>query len=104
MALDVNDRVIRTVFLKRELGFIDIDKRGKHGNHKKVDESVKESVRKHINSIPRIESHYIRKNSSREFIDGGKCIADLHADYKKKCLEQGVSAANYEMYAKIFNH
>ncbi|CAK1589667.1 unnamed protein product [Parnassius mnemosyne] len=101
--LDVNDRVIRTVFRKRELGFVEIDKRGKHGHHKKVDESIKESVRQHINSIPRIESHYIRKNSSREFIDGGKCIADLHADYKNNCLEQGVSAANYEMYAKIFN-
>ncbi|CAG5016528.1 unnamed protein product [Parnassius apollo] len=102
--LDVNDRVIRTVFQKRDLGFIDIEKRGKHGNHKKVDESIKQAVRDHINSIPRIESHYIRKDSSREYIDGGKCLADLHADYKAQCLEQGVSAAHYEMYAKIFNY
>ncbi|CAG5040048.1 unnamed protein product [Parnassius apollo] len=87
--LDVNDRVIRTVFQKRDLGFIDIEKRGKHGNHKKVDESIKQAVRDHINSIPRIESHYIRKDSSREYIDGGKCLADLHADYKAQCLEQG---------------
>lgn len=102
--LDINDRVIRTVFQKRDLGFIEIEKRGKHGNHKKVDESIKQAVRDHINSIPRIDSHYIRKNSSREYIDGGKCLADLHADYKAQCLEQGVSAAHYEMYSKIFNY
>ncbi|CAG5001492.1 unnamed protein product [Parnassius apollo] len=31
----------------------------------------------------------VRKDSSREYIDGGKCLADLHADYKAQCLEQG---------------
>lgn len=101
--LDVNDRVIRTVLSKKALGFVEIDKRGKHGKHRKVDESIKQSVRDHINTIPRIESHYIRKNSSREFIDGGKCIADLYTDYKKQCSEEGRPAVHYEMYSKIFN-
>lgn len=101
--LDINDRVVRTVFNKRELGFVEVDKRGKHGNHKKIDESIKKSVRDHIQSIPRIESHYIRKKSNREFIDVGKCIADLYEDYKTECLKQGLPAAHHEMYAKIFN-
>ncbi|CAH0724528.1 unnamed protein product, partial [Brenthis ino] len=53
------------------------DNRVKHGNHKKRDPELVQSVKDHINSVPRIESHYLRANTSREFIDGGP-IAELH--------------------------
>lgn len=32
-------------------------------------------------TIPKIESHYTRVNTSRVFIDGSKSIADIHNDY-----------------------
>lgn len=43
---------------------------------------MKDGVRNHIKSIPRIESHYLRAQTTKEFIDGGKTIADLHRDYQ----------------------
>lgn len=102
--LDINGRVIQTVLEKRtDVDTITEDNRGKHGKHKKLPAEVKEGVRKHIESIPRIESHYLRQQTSREFIDGGKTIADLHNDYKEECVKNGKLYANYVLYAKIFN-
>lgn len=101
--LDINDRVIRTVIAKSENGFLKQDMRGKHNNHKKVAESIRQGIRSHINSIPRMESHYIRKDSSREYIDGGKSLSDLYRDYKSLCESNNVPYANETLYSRIFN-
>lgn len=101
--LDINDRVVRTVFAKTESGFMEKDMRGRHGNHRSLADSVKQSVRDHINLIPRMESHYVRQNTKREFIDGGKCLTELHADYYISCNNKGIPPANYDMYCRIFN-
>ncbi|KAJ8946646.1 hypothetical protein NQ314_008818 [Rhamnusium bicolor] len=66
---------------KKIRGIIKEDHRGKHGNHKRIDVEVSKSVFDHINSIPRIESHYVRKDTNSEFIDGGLTIAEMHRDY-----------------------
>ena len=63
--LSINDRMIRTVLSKLKDGFVEKDKRGKHLNHKKLDSDIKDGVRAHINSIPRIESHYLRSQTTR---------------------------------------
>lgn len=38
--LGINDRVIRIVIKKSEDGFLEQDLRGKHGHHRKVDDSI----------------------------------------------------------------
>ncbi|KAL4091306.1 hypothetical protein QTP88_026009 [Uroleucon formosanum] len=59
--LDLNDRVIKTALSKKtELGVIEGELRGKHGNQPTIDPQIKQSVLDFINSIPRIESHYLR--------------------------------------------
>ena len=97
------DRPIRTVIEKKENNFLQTDNRGKHLNHYKVDADIKDSVREHINSIPRTEIHYLRANTSREFIDGGKSLADLHRDYQRVREEKQLPFANLMMYSHIFN-
>lgn len=102
--LSITDRPIRTVIEKRtESATVLTDLRGKHENHKKLEESIREGIKNHINSIPRIESHYTRARSSREYIEGGKSLADLHRDYVEECKTKNVSHGKYLMYHKIFN-
>ncbi|KAJ8940882.1 hypothetical protein NQ314_010545 [Rhamnusium bicolor] len=79
------------------------DHRGKHGNHKRIDVEVSKSVFDHINSIPRIESHYVRKDTNREFIDGGLTIAEMHRDYCEKRSASNQPSVTYDYYATIFN-
>lgn len=66
--------MVRTGIEKTTDGVLEDDKRGKHGHQLTVSDEIKDGIRAHINSIPRINSHYLRAQTSREFIDGGKDI------------------------------
>lgn len=102
--LNINDRPIRTVLKKNKNGFIEDDKRGKHGKHSVIDPTIRQGVHDFINSIPRIESHYLRAQSSREYIDGGKSIAGLHRDdYVAECERKNEISANLTLFSRIFN-
>ncbi|CAH1113390.1 unnamed protein product [Psylliodes chrysocephalus] len=95
--LGINDRPITTVLQKKKNGFLESEKRGKHTNHFTVEPVIKKSVRNHINSIPRMESHYLLDNTSREYIDGGKSLADLHRDDVKEQAEKVTSCKSYDV-------
>ena len=85
-------------------GFLESECRGKHENHKKYSQELVQSVYDHINSIPRVESHYIRADSEREYIDGELTLAEMHRDYENKRKEAGKEAVSYGKYSEIFNY
>ncbi|XP_047513909.1 uncharacterized protein LOC125055490 [Pieris napi] len=102
--LSVCDRYIKTALSKkRDDGFIDADARGKHGNQRKIDSEVKDSVFNFINSIPRIESHYLRAQTTREYISCEKCLADLYRDYKNLREQNNLPPASASTFSRIFN-
>ena len=78
------------------------DQRGKHKNHPTVDLEVSNGIKEHINSIPRIESHYTRADSSRDYIDGSKSLAQIHRDYVEICRENNRPFGNYALFHRIF--
>ncbi|XP_049693296.2 uncharacterized protein LOC126053898 [Helicoverpa armigera] len=104
--LGISPRTIRTVIDAKKLndGIIPEDRRGKHDKHCKLDNEVIKAVRDHIESIPKVESHYLRANTTRLFIDGGLTIAELHRNYKEVQAQNNKPAVNYDAYQRIFNH
>ncbi|CAH1974850.1 unnamed protein product [Acanthoscelides obtectus] len=101
--LDINDRPIRTDLVKRNgSGNVESDMRGKHVHQKTVAPEVKDSVRKFIKAILRIESHYLGAQTTREFIECGKSLADIYRDYKEDQERQQLPYANYVMFNRIF--
>ncbi|XP_060810218.1 uncharacterized protein LOC132904307 [Amyelois transitella] len=103
--LAISDTVIRTVVKKQsETGVQLKDKRGKHDNHKKLDAELTDGVKAHINSIPRIESHYCRARSTREYIEGGLTVAALYRHYLEKCESESAQYVSYQAYYNIFTH
>lgn len=95
--LDITIRMIRTTLDKQsETGAIDSDHRGR-----KIGKGV--SVKDHINSIPRIESHYLWAQSTREFIEGGKTLTQLYRDFKALSEANNKSFVKESMYRYIFN-
>ena len=55
------------------------DNRGKHGNHSKIDEDIKNCVREHIIKFPARESYYSRsKNQHKKYLDASLTIAEMH--------------------------
>ncbi|XP_050312713.1 uncharacterized protein LOC126747852 [Anthonomus grandis grandis] len=105
--LAINNRTIQTVLKKQkscESGtVIETDKRGRHQNHKKISDEIKTQIRNHINSIPRIDSHYCRSRTTKEYIEGGKSLMDIHRDYVSLSKEKNQDFGNYQLYSKIFN-
>lgn len=103
--LGINNRPIETA-LKKKNSNTNIssmkDNRGTHSNHNAVDESIKNGIKLFIESIPKIESHYIRANSKRNYIDGSKAVTDLHRDYVEKCKSQNVPYGTYITFYRIF--
>ena len=102
--LSISERTLRTVIEGRNsssTGVIPEDKRGKHAHHNQVNPEILQSVRDHINSVPRIESHYTRANTTREFIDGGLTVKELHRNYVSN--RGTLASASFDMYYRIFN-
>nr|CAI5831490.1 unnamed protein product [Callosobruchus analis] len=104
--LGINARIIRTVVMKKEnssSGIIRVDRKGKHKKHVAVSNELKNGVRMNIKSIPRIESHYCRSQTKRDYIEGGKTIYQLYRDYKKAYVDENLQFVNYFTYYTIFN-
>ncbi|KAB0801044.1 hypothetical protein PPYR_05398 [Photinus pyralis] len=103
--LGIAERTIRTVIASKATGcgIAPADQRGKHSKHRRIDSEILNSIRDHINSIPRIESHYVRSDTSREFIDGGLSIAEMHRHYSEERALANKPTTTYDTYARIFN-
>lgn len=85
--LNISERTIRTVIEKKNKVagvLLEPDNRGKHLSYLRMSKGLKDGVKKHIDSIPRIESHYLRAQTQREFIEGSKTIAGIYRDYAGK--------------------
>jgi hypothetical protein len=103
--LGISPRTIRTVIDAKKLndGIIPEDHRGKHGSHCKLDSELIKAVKDHIESIPKVESHYLRANTTRLFIDGGLTIAELHRNYKEVQKQHNKPDVNYDIFNHDFN-
>jgi len=99
--LAINDRPIRTAFEKKDKlagAVMAENKRGKHGNQPKMNETVRNRVTDHINRIPKIESHYTRENTTKHYIEGGRTITDIYNDYLNDCKKDNVSFCNFNYF------
>ncbi|CAB3251415.1 unnamed protein product [Arctia plantaginis] len=55
-----------------------------------------------INSIPRIESHYLRASTSREYISGSKSISDLFRDFQEQQNNKSRQSGKFHLFYEIF--
>lgn len=60
-------------------------------------------MKKIINSVPRIESHCLRAQTSRQYISCEKSLADLYRDYKNIRTNVSLPFASQSTFNRIFN-
>lgn len=102
--LDVGDKFIRNAFKKLDRsGILEKERRGSHGNERKISEAVKNDIRNHIRSFPRIESHYLRAQSSREYLDESLSLSEMYCLYTQHQKALGKECAKKCMYEKVFS-
>lgn len=101
--LDISERMIFTVQNKMNKHDFSLnDFRGKHNNHRKLDSELRVAIMEHISSIPKIESHYLRASTTKEYIEGNKTIMDLYNDFKVNRQLEHKNAGTYKSYYNIF--
>ncbi|GFN91926.1 DNA repair protein rhp54 [Plakobranchus ocellatus] len=76
---------------------------GKHGKQKKWSAESVQSVLAHIQSFPKVDSHYCRKESSREFLDQSLSISEMYRLYVERCKRDGnADIVSSDKYNRIF--
>lgn len=103
--LSISAQTVRTVFNKLgSSGVVSEDKRGKACKNSMLDESVKQSIRDHINCFQTVESHYCRPKSSRLFLPPTLNICKMYHLYEEYCEDNGIpQKATESMYRTVFN-
>lgn len=103
--LSISNNSITTVIAKtNETGYVEDEKRGKHNNRvNKTDESKIEEIVSHINLFPRIESHYCRARTKKEYLDGSLNLSIMYRLYVEKSQEEGKQFVKKPIYENIFN-
>ena len=76
---------------------------GKH-TKRKTPEATRQSIFDHINLFPRVESHYCRKITRKDYFEGSLNLKKLFELYVAYCLEKEIDPAKESMYRNIFNH
>lgn len=101
--LGISTRTISTVLSKNDSnGNLDSDRRGKHRNQRKIPDEIRRQVREHIEMFPRVEGHYVRKDSKREYLESSLTLAEMYRQYEKWCDEKGYTAAKFWFYEHVF--
>ncbi|CAH1111545.1 unnamed protein product [Psylliodes chrysocephalus] len=102
--LGINNRTIFTTTKKNDQqGTIELDQRGKHTQHKRIPKNIRSDIMRHIDSFPRVSSHYCRTRTNKKYLEGSLKIRIMHRLYVQQCEDTGIDFAKYGTYAHIFN-
>lgn len=105
--LCITDQFVRTAQSKMNQEGITLpDNRGKHSNHPvAVDSSMIKSVCDHVASFQPIESDYIRKNTSKLYLDNNLTMNRMFALYKEwdQLSRYDTKAQTIRQYRDIIN-
>lgn len=77
------------------------DRRGKH-TKKVTPARDRELVAEHINSFPRVQSHFRRSHSNKEYLEQNLSLQKMYDLYKVWCNEKNVKPVKFNMYRKVF--
>lgn len=101
--LGVSHQVVKTVAKKltTEGSKVTLDKDNR-GRHTTVKSQQKQSVKDHINSFDVVESHYIRKDSSKRYLPPSLNISKMYKMYVDYCKEKVEIPVRDSMYRWIF--
>lgn len=102
--LSISDKVICNIFKKLNISPVLVgDQRGKHTNRPlSIKDNVKNCIRDHINSFPIVDSHYVRAESTRKYLESGLTISKMHRLYLEWIKEKHLTSTN-ENHENIIN-
>lgn len=77
------------------------DRRGRASGRSRTSDATIQLIKEHIQSFPRIPSHYCRQQTKREFLEPGLSLAKMYAE---KCKADDVVPVKIHLYRSVFNY
>nr|CAI5833120.1 unnamed protein product [Callosobruchus analis] len=104
----ISEKLVRTSLLKcLPTGCIEKEKRGGRRESLKLrDDQIKSDMRSHILRFPKVESHYCRNKSSREYLSSELNVVKMYEMYKQEAIENAKEMnmiGSLCLYRKIFD-
>ena len=100
--LDISQRRVEYFHERKAATNEFTDKRGKH-TKSKVPTDTKEFIKEHINSFPRMSSHYCRATTRKEYLAADLNMTRMYNLYVEKCTENDIVPVKSHYYRHIFN-
>lgn len=100
--LSISEKVMRTSMEKKKPSGA-VEKEGRGGRSetmKKRDNRIKTEIVQHINRFPRVESHYCREKSSKEYLSSQLSITKMYDMYLQE--HEDKDPASFNTYRRVF--
>ncbi|KAJ1518887.1 hypothetical protein ONE63_011500 [Megalurothrips usitatus] len=78
------------------------ERRGRWKPKHEMEDTLKDSIRSHINSFPAYESHYSRKQTKQKYLSAEMDVAKMHALFNDGRKKIGLKGTSYSSYRRIF--
>lgn len=78
------------------------DPRGRKEPPNKISSEKLQAIKSHIASFPTMESHYIRKQSKRKYLDAGLSLCKMYSCYVEYCKKNNFTPVSETSYRRVF--
>jgi len=108
--LGISETVVTTALSELNTSpTIEGDMRGKHlSRSHAIWGYIKNDIKEHISSFPVVESHYVRQDSKREYLEAGLSVSKMYRLYtewkKEKPTNSTALNATFRQYNDAFNN
>ncbi|KAL0879761.1 hypothetical protein ABMA27_003473 [Loxostege sticticalis] len=100
---DLNQKTVYNTVNSAVYGSAKDDSRGKHVPANKTPSETLTSVRRYIQNLPALPSHYCRKSTTRTYLPTEfKNITNLYRLYKEKLEKDGIDFVGEKVFKKVF--
>jgi hypothetical protein len=76
----------------------------KRPSNRKLPKEKHDFVCEHINMFPKVDSHYCRQSSEKQYLDSNLNISEMYRLYVSKCNEMQIQPVQESMYRYIFQN
>lgn len=104
--LDISQRRISYFFEKKISTVTQTPSGYEKGKHTKkaIKEETKDIVRMHIESFPRVQSHYCRNDTKKEYLEANLTLRKMYEMYLELCTENQYDPVKDNIYRSIFSY
>ncbi|KAK3891642.1 hypothetical protein Pcinc_004489 [Petrolisthes cinctipes] len=101
--LSISEKTVRTALKKKmPSGTVEIEKRGGRQDHlQEEDKQRKDKIKAHIDRFPRMESHYCRSKSTRDYLHSDLNQKKMYEMFLAECCVPEELSASYTTYCDV---